>query len=156
MKVSKALKELARYVTESTGDERVYALCVFADVAVQEGTKDAERYCAEVLSYALSDDDQSEEDQVEEVADREKRTLARKVSADTLTEIVASLDPSLDKDVVRLIAKNVLRQLGREPDEGIRARLSSLLRRLGVPLERIPNAQLAVFAAAHLAVALAA
>lgn len=150
MAVSKNLKELAKYVTESTGEERTYALCVFTDFALREGTKDAERYCAQVLSFHLYEEQSGGE--ADDLSDSdEKQVMARKVTVDSLVEFVALLDRNVDKELVRRIAKSALLQIRVESDKGIRAKLSRLLQSLGVPLEKIPASNLVIFAAALLA-----
>ena len=152
MSVSNALKNLAMYVTESEGEERVYALCVFTDCALKEGTKDAERFCAEVLSAHLQDAEVGADG--DEILDEElkvAKTQARKVTIDQLIETTMRLDRSLDKKLLIKVAKNAIGLLRSEEDDTIRAKLTKLLRILGVPFSKIPSAHLALFAIAEIA-----
>ena len=149
MNVSKGLRQLAEYVTESEGDERTYALCVFTDCALKEGTKDAERYCAEVLSRHLCETPSYEDDELFEA-----KTKSRKVTVDQLIDVVTRLDRSLDRELVKRVAMNALRQLKAETDDSIRARITKLLVSLGVPPLKIHSAELAIFAFATVATSL--
>lgn len=145
MKVSKSLKELARYVLECPSDERAFALCVFTDVALSEGTKDAERFCVQVLARHLRMNSETEVSGDGAIAG-ESDAFALKVTVNQLTELTERLDRRLDHDLLVSVVKEAMKLMQAETDKGIRSRLTGLLTGLGVPLDKIPSSQLSALA----------
>ena len=113
--LNKQIRSLVEYVDEVEGEERMYALCILADFALESGSEEALRTFVKVTLNIIGD----------------RAELVRSAAADFLNQSLRSL-PNLSAESKNAIGIRVEQQMDAETAREVRRKLHRVLVTLGL------------------------